>query len=228
MLELYRRKFALLLTALLLLMVAYPILEMPLSGKLVPDILLAVLFLSSFLVVSLERRLRWPLLALGLLLVFARLASPAVVPVPRTAILLTRHLGHVLYLLLTLAVLLRTVVREKRLTPDSSCGALCGYLLIGVIFAQGYCALEVLRPTSFRDAQGPLLPGPDEDRNFFPLAYFSLISLTSLGYGDILPNNHSARALAVLEVLLGQFYMAALIGALVGKAVSQSLSQPGE
>jgi hypothetical protein len=63
-----------------------------------------------------------------------------------------------------------------------------------------------------------------DDRQHFVLTYFSFTTLTSLGYGDITPSSDAARSLAVLESLFGQFFIAILIGELIGKRVSQVIA----
>jgi hypothetical protein len=67
----------------------------------------------------------------------------------------------------------------------------------------------------------------EDDRDHLMLTYFSFVTLTSVGYGDITPGSRTVRSLAVLEAIIGQFYIAVLIGELIGKRVSQAvLGQP--
>ena len=62
-------------------------------------------------------------------------------------------------------------------------------------------------------------------RRLFHLSYFSLVTLTTLGYGDITPLSHGTRGLAVVEAIMGQFYIAVLIGDLIGKRVATALGE---
>jgi voltage-gated potassium channel len=64
-----------------------------------------------------------------------------------------------------------------------------------------------------------------EDRYFF-LVYFSLVTLATVGYGDITPATELTRSLAVVEAILGQFYIAVLIADLIGKKLTQSVTLP--
>ena len=92
------------------------------------------------------------------------------------------------------------VYRATRVSIDHVCGALCGYLLIGLIFGHLYCVVEQLSPGSFRSG-GDALTAVDEGRRHFVLTYFSLVTLTTLGYGDVLPVREWARGLARAGVL---------------------------
>jgi hypothetical protein len=57
----------------------------------------------------------------------------------------------------------------------------------------------------------------------FQLTYFSFVTLTTVGYGDITPAREGPRGLAVVEAMVGQFYVAVLLGELIGKRVSHAL-----
>ena len=99
------------------------------------------------------------------------------------------------------------------------------YLLLGLGFAHLYCILKAAVPGSFRASDEILAQIRDEGRVHFQLTYFSFVTLTTVGYGDIAPAQEGARGLAVVEAMLGQFYMAVLLGELIGKRVSQVLSE---
>jgi hypothetical protein len=64
----------------------------------------------------------------------------------------------------------------------------------------------------------------EEGRQRSVLTYFSFITLTTLGYGDITPGSGAARGLAMVEAIMGQFYIAVLVAELVGRRVSQTFS----
>jgi hypothetical protein len=123
--------------------------------------------------------------------------------------------GYVAYLA---AVVLFTVLTHREITHNTVIGALCGYLLIAYMFAFAYVAVEVLSPGSISlpdqraETEVRWQPGTDASA----LMYFSFTTLTTLGYGDVLPVSPLARSLAVLEVLAGQLYLAAFVARLVG------------
>jgi hypothetical protein len=112
-----------------------------------------------------------------------------------------------LILLLTVAVIIDRVVRLERVTAQSIYAALSSYLLIGLMFA------------SFFGALGYLVSGPffsdGQPVNTQTLQYFSFTTLTTLGYGDFTAAGSLGRALAVLEALAGQVFLATLVARLV-------------
>jgi hypothetical protein len=71
---------------------------------------------------------------------------------------------------------------------------------------------------------GGLPPAAGGPHAHFLLTYFSFVTLTTVGYGDITPAGDTARALAMIEAVAGQFYLAVLIAELVGKRLAQATS----
>jgi voltage-gated potassium channel len=119
---------------------------------------------------------------------------------------------------------LRALLGEPRVSPDAVYGAFCGYLLIALVFAHLYCLLESAQPGSFKgspELAGRLASAADR---LFVLNYFSLVTLTTVGYGDVVPAADAARGLVCLEAMLGQFYIAGLVAELIGRKVSQAFT----
>jgi hypothetical protein len=116
------------------------------------------------------------------------------------------------FLLFTTVRILKHVLRDSEVTADKICGALCVYLLFGIIWASGYFLLEGLSPGSLAFASG----GPDSIETLFSQClYYSYVTLTTLGYGDISPVSQAAKSLAYVEALTGQLYLAVLVARLV-------------
>ena len=115
------------------------------------------------------------------------------------------------FLLLAIRSALRQVVFGTEINSNRLYGAVCVYLMLGVLWALMYNTLGELDPDAFAGSlsidNGKW--GPD----WF---YYSFVTLTTLGYGDILPVSATARALAYGEAVVGVFYMAMLVAALVG------------
>lgn len=118
-------------------------------------------------------------------------------------------------------VLLRDVVRATDVTGDTIAAALCVYVLLGILWAFAYSAIEVAAPGSFAF---PARAATDEPL-VTSLVYFSFVTLTTLGYGDITPVASPARILAALQAIVGQFYVAVLVARLVGIHASNSLER---
>ena len=106
-------------------------------------------------------------------------------------------------------------VRDE-VDTDTICGSVAVYLLIGGVFAVAYTMIYQVDETAF------FIPERIEsiDRSLGPdhlMAYFSVTTLTTLGYGDITPVAELSRSLANLEALIGQVYLTVLVARLVGR-----------
>src|SRR5262245_47842036 len=218
---LLRWKFLVLLTAMVMLLVVYPVLRDFLDGRLLFHALLTAVFLAAFLVVFREGSLRVLGLLLGIPTVVGAWTGYVLPGLPRPPLLAGFHLVAATFLALTAATILRNIHRDKSVSADSIYGAFCGYLLIGVVFGHLYCLLSAMAPSSFQGIQELTDQLHDEVGSHFLLTYFSLVTLTTVGYGDITPASDAARGLAVVEAVVGQFYIAVLIAELIGKRVSQ-------
>lgn len=109
---------------------------------------------------------------------------------------------------------------SMKITPNRLIGAVSVYLLIGVGFGVVNMALEVFLPGSFKglDPAGEGSVGLD-------LIYYSFVTMTTLGYGDVTPIRPLAQATAYMGAVAGQFYIAVLVAGLVGGYVSQRLME---
>lgn len=112
-------------------------------------------------------------------------------------------------------------VTEHWVTGDTVLGALVVYLLIGVTATYVYDLIEISSPGSFTNLQGTMPAAI-----FAELNYFSLVTLTTLGYGDIAPVQPLARIVATFEAVVGQFFVAAVVGLLVSRGGAQRSVRP--
>ena len=143
-------------------------------------------------------------------------------------LLVAAHLAIGGYLCLLTAMCVAVVLRRPRVTHDAVLGALCGYLLIAFMFAFFCAALEDALPGSFLSSVAlPEYEGARIGSGTPQLLYYSFVVLTSVGFGDIIPANPYARSLAMLEMLSGQFYLAAFVARLVGLMGSQKAEDGG-
>jgi len=118
--------------------------------------------------------------------------------------------------------IMRDVMSGSRVTADKLKGATCVFLLIGMVWSLGYVFLEYLVPGSF---SVPAETSATAGELFDSLYYFSFVTLTTLGYGEISPVSHYARTLAMLEAIVGQLYIAIMIARLVGLHAAQGRSE---
>ena len=108
------------------------------------------------------------------------------------------------------------LIRAKRIDLQVIYGTLCLYLILGLLWGALYSLLYELSPGSFA---GALLEPPNESL-LTTFNYFSMVTLTTLGYGDITPQSHAAGALCQVEAITGQFYIAVLVAWLVGNFIA--------
>lgn len=120
-----------------------------------------------------------------------------------------------IFLLQMLVMIIIHIQKENEVTLDLIMASACAYILIGLVWAYFYHFVEVLHPKSFTL---PWTPGDD----LWDFYYYSFVTLTTVGYGDIVALTKPARALSILEALTGQLYLAIMISRLVGLHASQA------
>jgi hypothetical protein len=104
-------------------------------------------------------------------------------------------------------VIVRRILGHDEVSVETIYGALCIYLLIGLVFASLFVAVNGLGSEWF--ASPPTENSPPD------LLYLSFITLTTVGFGDVVPANDFARSLVVLEALIGQVFLVTLVARLV-------------
>ncbi len=121
-----------------------------------------------------------------------------------------RYLIFDLLLLQVFVVMLRAVLKARRVTRETVQLGLSCYLLLGLLWAAAYATLELLQPGSLS-----LPPGMSVQAAYGQASYFSFVTLTTVGYGDILPVTPAARGLANLEAVAGVLFVAVFIARLI-------------
>ena len=117
---------------------------------------------------------------------------------------------------------LRSVLKKREVTGETICMAISVYLFIGFSWALLYSLIFQLHPEAFGNL-AVTMPGHSTALvHILPvLGYFSLTTLSTVGFGDITPLTLQARYAAVAEGITGQFYLAILIARLVAMQVSR-------
>lgn len=203
-----RGRFTVLLAALVVFFLAIPLA----IGGPGPLRLVAVLF-GLVLVVAAWAvgRTRWRLaltFGLGVPALAARvldLAAPDVVQPAAPAM-------TAVFLLFVVVVILIEVLRPAPVDGDKIAGAVCVYLLLGLLWSTLYSLVAALDPAAFS------LPA-EAERDYAGFLYYSFVTLTTLGYGDILPLSPMARTLSWMEAALGQLFLAVTVATLVALRV---------
>ena len=118
--------------------------------------------------------------------------------------------GAVLFYVFLLRIVLRAVFSHERVEADTLYGAACGYLLIGMAWTSVYAVVVLAVPDAL---VGPAITAPP---TWPDLMYFSFATLTTLGYGDMVPATGGTRSLAIVEAATGVLYIAIVVARLVG------------
>jgi hypothetical protein len=184
------------------------------AGRLAMDVLLTLILLSGIVAVAEYRRAALVLAALSFIAIALRWSEwvvseallPGLLPVSAAAALL----------ILALAVG-TTVFVSRRAVAARILGAVVLYLLIGLILGFAYFAVETFRPGAFA------VPA-DGEKGIVRWVYFSFVTLTTVGYGDITPLARAARSLAIFEGLIGQLYPTIILGKLLSLPASERSS----
>ncbi len=197
-----------LLVVLLILIVVAPLVPAERSGYWVELFFDLVLVTGGYSAAS-QSRHRFPFLALTVVTLVLRWTD-----------IFTDHIGYsfgsivvtIMWIVYAIALIVAVHFRTPRVTTNMIFGAIVAYLLAGVAFAFTFELIELAQPGSFSG----LPVGGTKPEVGDALLYFSLVCLTTVGYGDIVPVSDLARPIAVLEGAFGTLYLAVMIARLVG------------
>jgi Ion channel len=220
----FRFSAAQFLVALVVLFIAFPFLELfgDKAGDNLEALLMTLVLVSGVLAVGRSRRT----LVLAVVLVSPALAArwinmfrPDLVPPEVYLVPALAFIGFVMLQFLFF------ILRAPRVNSEVLCAGVAGYLLLGIIWMFAYILVARVHPGSFSYNVGP---PPEHSLASFDAFYFSFITLSTVGYGDITPVTHMARTLAMTEAMTGTIYMAVLISRLVALYTSQGSEVSGK
>ena len=194
------------------------------------EISLGVIFigmlLSAVFAVSEGRRM---------ILVAWLLAAPTILAwvislvVANEVVAIGQHVLAVIFVGYAVVVIVRFLFVSQRVTTNVVAASLCVYLLLAVMWAQIFTLMEVLEPGTFRfgpvEASGEWGAAGRGEMAFG--LYYSLVTMTTLGYGDIVPISKTAQMFSAVEAVTGQLYLTVLVARLVGLHIVHSTSQKG-
>lgn len=220
-----RSRFLVLLGMLVLLLLIAPIVVttgLPVGvASVTMSAVLNGLLLSSVFAVCTRRRQAAIAVSLVSIVVVLQVVSTVT---DSNAVEATRLVLGIATLAYVLALLLIHLFTGTGVTMDTIAASLCVYLLIGVLWSMIYLLIELAIPGSFRYVYAenePLLTNFAGQSSIFSL-YLSFTTLTTLGYGDLVPVSNPARMFAVVEAIVGQVYLAVLVARLVGMHIAES------
>jgi hypothetical protein len=188
------------------------------------DVLLVLVV--AILTLALAREKLWRVVASILLAATAilSLGGHFLSPTAETVSLSCGHLIGALFFIAVTLKIVGSIFATRDLSLDSVFGAICGYLLLGVAWGLTYATIDAASPKSFQfdDALRPFVERSGAGNHIF--LYYSFVTLTTVGYGDVSPVSMPARTLSWVEALIGQLYLAILIAGLISALVTKRVS----
>ena len=205
-------RFLILLVLILFTIVLTPFLDDFIETKILMDFFLTTIFIALIFAIRSSR---------SHVIVASILVLPLILSTWLPSFFESMHAGlparifGVLFFGYTFIIILQMIVRSTEISRETIFASIVAYLMIALMWAFLYLILEMMIPGSFA------FPDKDIRAETMRFEYFSFITITTLGYGDIIPLSNKASALALLEALIGQIYMVVLVAWLVGMHVSR-------
>ncbi len=177
-----------------------------LGDRLVPA-LYTVTFILALASVVLDRRL----VAVGLILLLPSIVTGTVLAEPSTTADVIGHVSSLAFLVLIIVTFLYRIFGHPSVTAATISGTICVYIFLGVGWALAFETVFLLDPGAFGGLE--LRLAGERSTEFF---YFSFTTISTIGYGDLVPLSEAARSLAVTEGIVGQLYLVVLVARFVG------------
>jgi len=210
----------LLISLFLLLFVLYPLSKPHTITHYLLDALAVLVMISGVYAVSDRHRvLFWCVIGFAVFSFVLQLLPYAYL---NRSVLLLNNLSTMLFLMVVTGAVLYRVLRRGPITAHRIQGAIAVYLMLGLIWAMAYSLIYISDPSSFdlgRSMEGTVDLVAIHTRGMSRLIYFSFVTMTTLGYGDITPQNELADDLVILQALTGQIYLVVIMARLVSLAV---------
>ena len=212
-------RHSVMLASLVLLLVALPVGHMLFGRNTRFSLILTVVLISSVLVNS---RQRWVFI-LALLVGIGAVLGIAVAEVSGSESLrITSQFLSLGLLGMTTLVMFISLLRAEQVSLDTIIGGICVYLLIALCFAVTFILMVDLSPGALvQGDQAIVRVAADPSAHATTLLYFSFVTITTLGYGDVRPHVEMAQTLAVAEAVIGQLYLTIFVARLIASYVAR-------
>ena len=210
-----KSRFIYIIFATMLVLMVNPFIRpLGLIGHLFSTLLLAMIPLASAYTLTEDRKKA--IIVLLIAAPFVILDGLNVYFTSRPMMIVAFSFGTILYFYIVF-LLVKNLLSIRVITADLIYCAISIYLLIGIMWAGIYTVLEGISPGSFSGTSGTV-----------DLLYFSFVTLTTVGFGDVAPLSILGKRLAVFEAAMGSIYMAVIIAMMVGRYMLMQLDQDSE
>ncbi len=210
-----RWRYHILLLVLMLGLVVEPILFGERAHSAVFDVPYSLILACSMFALAGQRRLRWAVMVLGVLALLTTWSAYIVPDAAHRNMLVVGHGCGILFLALSVYTTLLAVLVKHSLSMESILGCIAGYLMLGMAWGMAYSLLHLVSAESFQLGD-QFVPFIEAGQTRVPVfTYYSFITLTTVGFGDMTPVSQVARTLSWLEAVTGQFYLAVIVAGII-------------
>ncbi len=214
------RNNIILMSCLLILIVFLPAISA--HRKFLSNGITSAIIISSIFVLDFSRRTRNILTGLGVMVLVLTWLSHFL----NLQILdLMDYLFIFSYMVFITVAMVSHIARRKDVTAIIIISAVNGYLLLGYLGALLLAASEILQKFVFLEKTSAIHFAGNAVAGFHDYIYFSFVTLTTLGYGDVTPVSYIAKSFTLIIAIFGQLYVTILIAMLVGKFLARSLKE---
>ena len=206
-----KRNNIILLVCLVVLITVFPIIQSP--QTMFRQVILAAIVLSSMFCLDFGKRTLTIILPIGLVVITLIFLSNFL---HNDILSIIDYVAIFLFLLLIVVFIVRHIARKGEVDATIIISSINGYLLLGVLWSLLLYATYILESQILAGPPAILFPG-SAPPDYHDVVYFTFVTLTTLGYGDIIPVSDISRSVTLLISISGQFYMTLLVAMLVGK-----------
>jgi len=210
------RNNLILLICLLIVVLFYPVLSV--HRRLILKIIFAAIILSGTFSLEFKKRTRNILITCGTVAIFLNWLSYFII---NDWLKITAFFSFFCFNLFIAVFMIRHVARSKNVTLTILINSINGYLLIGVLGAVLLAMEEILQKFVLHLDAGGINFAGNGAIGFHDYLYFSFVTMTTLGYGDVTPISSTAKSTTIIIAVAGQLYLTILVAMLVGKFLSK-------
>jgi hypothetical protein len=209
------KRFAYLTKFLVVLILGYPYLEVDLPGQIILTAITIMVMVSLVIAVSDRKRDYVIALCLAIPWFVVLIINFPVFEADRSIVIRKEIVFAVLLFFYTTIRIFVHLIKSREVTTEILFAAVCVYLLIGLSWAALYLFIDFVSPGSFIDTSDELATTAPR------FLFFSYVTLTTVGYGTLVPATDQARSIAMIEAIVGQLYLTILVARLVGLHISK-------
>lgn len=211
-----RHSHLILMISLFSLLMIYPVVSAHLAWEILIDIFVIAILIFG-VIVSGHTNKHFTI-STTLALIFLILGWVAQVTLNKQLDLISSLAGSLFFAYVAVILLQDIFKKGDKVSMSMIYSAISIYLLIGLAFAFFYLAFSVIQPGSFSE---PSFMTTGSQTQLYGFIYFSFVTLSTLGYGDVSPNVIQIAAFVYMEAIIGQLYLTIIIARLVGLQISQ-------